>query len=117
MRRAAKAKAPADMEPPVTALFDKTTHLYCCRSCNGQGPGLASAVAVLQPDYIVLAEIAPGLHLDQVQRDLAWIFEPMRGADRDVGRLVLGQHHLLVAAADLRRALDDDPMLGPMMVH
>src|SRR6516164_293016 len=86
-------------------------------TANAAGPGLAPAVAVLEADDIVLAEIAPGLHLDQVQRDFARVFEPMRGADRDIGRLILRQHHLLVAAADLGGALDDYPMLGAMMVH
>ena len=38
-------------------------------------------------------------------------------AERDVGRLVLGQHDLLVAAHDLGGALHDDPMLGAVVVH
>src|SRR4029077_7138572 len=52
-----------------------------------------------------------------MQRDFARVFQAMSGADRNVGGLVFRQHHFLVATADLSRALDDDPMLGAMMVH
>src|SRR5579883_2676798 len=79
--------------------------------------GLAAAVAVFEAYDIVLAEIAARLDLDQVHRDLAGVFEPMQGSKRNIGRLVFGQHHLLVAATDLGGALDDDPMLGAVMVH
>src|SRR5262245_4423634 len=71
------------------------------KHARGSRKELASAVAVLEADDVVLSEIAPRLHLDQVQRDLARVLEPVRGADRDVGRLVLGKHHFLFAAADL----------------
>ena len=89
----------------------------CTVSWQRRRGGLAPAVAVLEADDVVFAEIAARLHLDQVQRDLAGILQPVRGAERDVGRLVLGQHHLLVAAADFGGALHDDPMLGAVMVH
>src|SRR6267378_1887778 len=79
--------------------------------------GEIAARALSEEDEVVLPEIAAGLHLDQMQRDLARVFEPMGGAERDVGRLVLGQHHLFVAAADLGRPLDDDPMFGAVMMQ
>jgi hypothetical protein len=47
---------------------------------------------------IVLAEIAPGLDLDQLQQNLAGIFQPMDGADRDIDRFVL-VHDLVLAAS------------------
>ena len=46
-------------------------------------------IILLDADDIVLAEIAAGLGLDQFQRDLAWIFQPVDGADRDIDRFVL----------------------------
>ena len=51
----------------------------------------ASSIAILEPHDVVLPEIAARLHLDQVQRHLAGILEPVLRADRDVRRLVLGQ--------------------------
>src|ERR1700730_3934686 len=71
------------------------------------------AVMVLEADDVVVVEIAAGLHLDDGERDLARVFHPLPRAERDVGRLVLGQHQSLVAAHDLGGALVDDPMLGP----
>jgi hypothetical protein len=46
-------------------------------------------IIVLDADDVVLAEIAAGLDLDQLQYDLAGIFQPVDGADRDVDRFVL----------------------------
>ena len=45
-------------------------------------------VVILDPDNIILAEIASGLDLDQFQQDFAGIFQPVDGADRDVDRFV-----------------------------
>src|SRR5258706_6570321 len=75
------------------------------------------AVMVLEADDVVFAEIAAGLHLDDMQRDLARVLQAVRRAKRDIGRLVLGQHQLLVAAHDLCAGLADHPMLGATMVH
>jgi hypothetical protein len=46
-------------------------------------------MVVLDADDVVLAEIAAGLHLDQLQHDLARVFQPVDGADRDIDRFVL----------------------------
>jgi len=46
-------------------------------------------IDVLQPDDVVLAEIASGLHLDQLEWNLAGVGEAMHGADRDIDRFVL----------------------------
>src|SRR6185437_16937502 len=62
---------------------------------------LVAPVRVLEADDIVFAEIAAGLHLDEVERDLAGILEAMRRAQRDVGRLVLVEKNFLVAAHHL----------------
>src|SRR5207302_4092392 len=43
-----------------------------------------SAIVILDPDDIVLAEIAAGLDLNQLQVDLARILEAMLRSDRDV---------------------------------
>src|SRR6266542_6844523 len=79
--------------------------------------GSAAAVMVLEADDVVFAEIAARLYLDDVQWDLAGVFQAMGGAEWDVGRLVLGQDHLFVAAHDLGGALYDDPMLGAVVMH
>src|SRR5262249_37228234 len=54
-------------------------------------------IDIVQPDDVVLAEIAAGLHLDKLQRDLAGIGKTMNRADRYVDRLVLLDHALRVA--------------------
>ena len=53
---------------------------------------------VVEADDVVFAEVFAGLDLDQVEGDLAGVFEAVRGAEGDVGRLVLGQGDLFVAA-------------------
>ena len=78
---------------------------------------LRSAVSVLEADDVVLAEIGARLHLDEVERDLAGIFEAVARAERNVGRLVLVQDQLLIALGHLGGAGDDDPVLGAMVMH
>ena len=51
----------------------------------------ASAVGILEPHDIVLAEIGAGLHLDQRQRDQAGILQPVHAAQRQIDALVLAQ--------------------------
>jgi hypothetical protein len=77
---------------------------------------LLPAVMVLKTYDIVLAEVAAGLHLDNMQRDFPDVFEPVNGGERNISRLVLGQDKLLVIAHDLRRPLHDDPVLGAMVM-
>ena len=71
---------------------------------------LFPAIAILEADDVVLAEIAAGLHLDDVQRDFPDVFEPMEGIERNIRRLVLGQDQFLIAANHLGRSLHDNPM-------
>ena len=49
--------------------------------------------------------------------DLAGVLQPVGRADRDIGRLVLVEHDLLVAAVDLGGAVHHHPMLGAVMMH
>src|SRR5689334_22797964 len=73
-------------------------------------------IIVLDTDDIVLAEIAPGLHLDQFEHDLAGIFKPMGGADRDIDRFILV--HVLDQLIDghPRGTSHHNPVLGTMMM-
>ena len=59
-------------------------------------PTLSRGRRFVEPDDVVLAEIASGLDLDQLERDLAGIGEPVDRADRDIDRLVL-VHELLLS--------------------
>ena len=59
------------------------------RQCQRRGPTderLSASVDVVEAHDVVLAEIAADLHLDQLERDLAGIGEPMNAADRDIDR-------------------------------
>src|SRR5262249_5202296 len=73
---------------------------------------LAPLINILEPDNIVLAEIAAGLHLDQLERNLAVIGEPVDAADRNVDRLVLMDDALFVTERDFGGAAHHHPMLG-----
>ena len=77
---------------------------------------LGAAIIVLDADDVVFAQIAAGLNLDQVKRYLAWIFQPVNGADRDIDRFVLvhGLDRLIHRHA--RGALHDDPVLRAVMM-
>ena len=75
-----------------------------------------AAVLVVEAYDVVLAEIAADLHLDQFERDLAGIGEPMDAADRDVDRFVLVDRADVAVDRHFGGALDHDPMLGAMEV-
>src|SRR5690606_22609557 len=58
----------------------------------GLGRSQAHAtIGVDDADDIVLSEISAGLHLDEVQRNLAGVFQPVDGAQGYVSRLVFMQ--------------------------
>src|SRR5205085_8278783 len=60
------------------------------QSSHGARPARsAAAVSVVEPDNIIFAEIAAGLHLDQFERDLAGISQPVDRSDGNEDRLVL----------------------------
>lgn len=73
-------------------------------------------VVVFEPDNIVLAQIAPRLDFNDFQWDFAGIGQAMNLTERDIGRLVFTQDHDFVATGDFCRALNDDPVLGAMVV-
>src|SRR5437667_9352270 len=79
-------------------------------------PSLAAPIDVVEAHDVVLAEIAADLHLDQFERDLARIGEPMNAADRDIDGFVFVHAAHVIAERDLGRSLDYDPMLGAMEV-
>src|SRR5271165_536013 len=76
----------------------------------------AAAVGILEPDDVVLAEIAAGLHLDQRQRDAAGIFQPVDAAERQIDALVLLNQPPFGIARDQGAAVHDHPVLGAVIV-
>src|SRR5262249_49367960 len=85
-------------------------------TATAESRGLPPSVDVVEAHDIVLAEIAADLHLDQFERDLAGIGEPMNAADRDIDRLVLVHAAHVVAESDLGRSCDHHPMFRPVEV-
>src|SRR5688572_26497433 len=91
--------------PPVTRIM----------GCDGAA-SFHAAVGVFETDDVVLAKIAAGLHLDDLERNLARVGQAVDLAEGNVGALVLAEDADLVAVRDLGRAADDDPVLGPVVV-
>src|ERR1700722_12863128 len=78
--------------------------------------GSRTAVIVLDPDDVVLTEIAAGLNLDQLQQYLAGFLQPMHGADRNIDRFVLVHRLDGFIHRDARRTSHHDPVLRAVMV-
>jgi hypothetical protein len=78
--------------------------------------GSGAPVNVVEPDDIIFTEIAAGLHLDQFERNLSQICQPMDSADWNVGRLVLVHSLLFLADRYRSGAAYNHPMLGAMQV-
>jgi hypothetical protein len=76
----------------------------------------ASPVLVIKPHDVILAEIRSALNLDQFERNLARIGEAMGGACRDVRGLVLLQQGHSIADGHFGGALNDNPMLGSVVM-
>src|SRR5215467_14758691 len=76
-----------------------------------------AAVTVLEAHDVVLAEVRPRLHLDDLEHDGARILDAVLHADRDVGRLVLLEEKHLLTTGDARSSRDHHPMLGAVMMH
>ena len=76
-----------------------------------------ATVNILETDDVVFAEIAAGLDLDQNEIEGSGVLEPVGDTNRDVGRLVLGEDRFLLALGHSGGALDDDPVLGAVVVH
>src|SRR5580704_16138786 len=83
---------------------------------NGAAITSFTVIDVVDSDDVILAEIASGLNLDQLQVDLAWIGEPVRRANRQVDRFVLVDERHFVIKRDLGGAAHDHPVLGAVVV-
>src|ERR1700710_101376 len=92
-----------------TVLPDSGTASRCKRR-------LRALIVILDTDDVVLAEIAPGLNLDQFQQNLAGIFQPVDGADRDIDRFVLVYDLDRLVDRHPRGAPHHDPVLGAMVM-
>ena len=73
-------------------------------------------IIVFDADDIVFTEIAPGLNLDQFKRNLAWILQPVHGADRNVNRFILVHGRDGVIHGHACRAPHHDPMFGTVVM-
>src|SRR5260370_37984812 len=73
-------------------------------------------VDVLDAHDVVFPEIAPRLHLDKLQVDLAGIGETVIGADRQIDRLVLVHEPFGAVERHFGRAFHHDPMFGAVAV-
>ena len=58
----------------------RTTKCPVILSARKAGARLGAPIVILDADDIVLAEIAAGLHFDQLEQDLARVFEAVHGA-------------------------------------
>ena len=80
-------------------------------------PRPLSSVAIIKADDIVLAEVAPRLDLDDLQRFGADVFHAVLGAERDVGRLVGLKVKHLITTGDAGAPGNHDPMLRTVVVQ
>src|SRR5215472_5663018 len=71
--------------------------------------GRTATIDVVETNDVVLAEIAAGLHLDQLERDFSQIGQTMDRTDGDVGRLVLVHDLFDLADRHFRSAAHHDP--------
>src|SRR6478735_2309456 len=94
-------------------IFSRKSFMFRFASSDELG---CAAVSVLEADDVVFAEVAAGLDFDDFERNRAGVAQAVRFAQRNVGRLILGQQHGLVAASDFSRAAHDDPVLGAVMM-
>ena len=76
-----------------------------------------SAIIIFDADDIILAEITPGLDLDQFELDLAGIFQAMLRPDRNVARFIFMHDLGLVVDGHARGAAHHDPVFGAMVMH
>jgi len=76
----------------------------------------ASLIIIFNPNDVVLTEITSGLNLNQFQDNLAGVFQPMSGTDRDVDRLIFVHDLDEFVDGYARRAAHHDPVLGAVMM-
>ena len=75
---------------------------------------LPSPIDITEANDIVLAKIAPHLHLDELERNFPGVGEAMNAADRDIHRFVFMHIAQLLAERDLGSSLYNHPVLGAM---
>ena len=71
---------------------------------------------IFQSLDVIFAKIRPCLHLNNLQRRLGHIREPMDCARRDIGGLVFFERKYLVGKGNLSHTPNDNPMLGTVLV-
>jgi hypothetical protein len=71
---------------------------------------------VLDADDVILFQIGSGLHLDDLDRDLARIGKPVYRPDGQLDAFILMQDGDLAIAGHFGGAANHDPVLGPVMV-
>src|ERR1700722_7177099 len=74
--------------PNQTPAMGLGVHISCASVTIRFRSSSTSAVRVIQPYDVVLAEITSGLNLDQFERNLAGIGKAMNAADRDVSGFI-----------------------------
>jgi len=77
---------------------------------------LRTLIVIFDADDVVLAEITPGLDLDQFELDLAGILQSVDRADRDIDRFVLVHGFDIRSDGDLGGAAHHHPVLCAMVV-
>ena len=77
-------------------------------------PGSGPAVFVLQPDDVALQQQCTELYLDDLERQLRQVGQPVHHSHRNIDMLARLQIHHPVAHGDMCSALDHHPVFGPM---
>src|SRR5579883_2553294 len=98
---------------PVRTLCDHGSAPKRIRTIGGKS---APIVNIVEPNDVVLAQIAARLDLDQLERDAARIGQPMQRPDRDIDRLVLVHGPDFLPDRDLGGAAHHHPVLGAVMM-
>src|SRR5262245_32084658 len=78
-------------------------------------PGMPM-INVVEPNNVVLAQIAADLHFDQLQRDFSRIGEAMDRTDRHIDGFIFVHQPHIVADRDLGDATHYDPVFRAMEV-
>src|SRR5690606_22853330 len=76
----------------------------------------STMIDVVRTQDIVLPEIAADLHLDELERHLSGVLQPVPLGRNDVDALVLADELLLLADGHFRGAVHDDPVLGAVVM-
>jgi hypothetical protein len=73
---------------------------------------LVSFVVVFETHDVVFAEVVAELHFDERERMVRAVAEPVIRFGRDVQVFAFFELKIALAADDIRRALDDDPVFA-----